>query len=431
MMGATMSDYHRRFTEHAKKYLDGRTFAAIHAHARNSAGGAAPRTPKVENQQPVVEAGEHHIEHVEMEAVANKEPVTKSALEALRGMWETTVDAVLGRERVNKSGLTDNLNSYFVPGLPPKNALKDKRPKKKRVTKSALDSFAAAVAEHDGIEPDGMVAIQLGAEFGRTKGAIGFASEALDKATIAYDLAHGVIPLPDASVNQFYVTKSAVDAGLDLDALMPELRRVSAPGARLYTDMTRERVTKGVECAEAKAPAPNASATAAIARAKKHAPKAPTENLTEKVAGFTKNRKQLVLKSVGEQKTIAGVDPMRQLVYAPALVPNEISVKGQVITCEDIEYSAHRYLREGRLVGSEHGRPIDAHVVESFIAPQDLHFDGEGTPYGAQDIPKGSWVVGIKVNDPAEWAKVMSGEYTGFSTGGDAYVRDLEYKPGS
>jgi Putative phage serine protease XkdF len=530
-----MSDYHKRFHKEARKALNRMTFDEIHRRARASTGGAAPRTPKNPALQPDGTAADCKV------------PVTKSAIDTISGMWSRTLEAITGRQRVEMSGLLDNLADYSAPapiktGPPLKNTHKKK--KKKRVTKSALMSLAEAVADHDEIERDGVIAIQLGAEHGRTKGAIGIALTPQDKATIRYDLSHNALPLPDASVNHIYVRQAAVDAGIDLDALLPELRRVSAPGAKMYCDFaaetkapvhqsgefneddhpraddgkfgqggsgpktssgkeipradsksykTKKRLSNAnfVKASQEKHPTftkqdhtdaqkyhsaqqdkltraanahiashpgdfagfgallsaardhehavfmhsaaqkstVNQSAISAIAAAPKRAPKPAKTLLAERLESMGRERRELVLKSVTDDKPVAGVDTMRQIVYAPALVPGEISIKGHTIGPEEIEYSAHRYMTQGCLVKGEHGGKIDAHVVESFIAPQDIHFDGENTPYGAQTVPKGSWLVGIKVNDPSEWDKVMKGQYTGFSTGGDSYVRGWQIHP--
>ncbi len=97
------------------------------------------------------------------------------------------------------------------------------------------------------------------------------------------------------------------------------------------------------------------------------------------------------------------------------LAPDEIDAQEDWMTAEDIEKTAHLYLTKSRVVGSGHTKPISAEVVESYIAPQDFIGDGQ---YGSQKIKKGSWVLGVKVNDKKEWNKVAQGDYTGFSVGG-------------
>jgi len=140
--------------------------------------------------------------------------------------------------------------------------------------------------------------------------------------------------------------------------------------------------------------------------------------LDERLATVTEERRELVLKALNSTVPIAGVNQHEQIMYGPVLVPNERHYSGDYLTPEDIRHTAHGYMQHGRMVGAEHHRDIEADVVESFIAPTDIHFDGSSSPYGEQTIPAGSWVAAIKIHDPDEWAKVMSGEYTGFSTGG-------------
>jgi len=123
----------------------------------------------------------------------------------------------------------------------------------------------------------------------------------------------------------------------------------------------------------------------------------------------------LVHKSAGRIVPIAKSDAMRQIVTGVVLSPNELDTQDDYMTPEDIELAAHNYLKQSRVVGSEHGRPIDAGVVESYIAPQDLVFEG---PDGPVEVKRGSWLMSVHVSDKQEWQQLMDGEYTGFSVGG-------------
>jgi SAM-dependent methyltransferase len=105
----------------------------------------------------------------------------------------------------------------------------------------------------------------------------------------------------------------------------------------------------------------------------------------------------------------------KQIVYGVVLEPNVVDAQDDFMTPEDIEATAHKYLSDSRVIGSNHTDPIHATPVESFIAPQDFEISGQ---YGNQPVKKGSWILGVKVNDPKEWEKVVDGDYTGFSVGG-------------
>lgn len=131
----------------------------------------------------------------------------------------------------------------------------------------------------------------------------------------------------------------------------------------------------------------------------------------------------LINKSIGHKVVrIAKAEPMQQVLIGVVLAPSEPDLQGDIMAPEDIEAAAHGYLGTSRVIGSEHGAPIEAHPVESYIAPQDLTFDGPG---GRTLVKKGSWVLGVKVVDPAEWQKVMQDGYTGFSVGGFGIRDDL------
>jgi 8-oxo-dGTP pyrophosphatase MutT (NUDIX family) len=136
----------------------------------------------------------------------------------------------------------------------------------------------------------------------------------------------------------------------------------------------------------------------------------------DKPRGFGKVH--VLNKSSSNPKTVPifKADNEKQLVYGVILSPDEVDSQEDWMQAEDIEKAAHSYLINSRVVGSQHTRPTNAEVVESYIAPQD--FETTDGQYGPQKVKKGSWVLGVKVNDKAEWAKVKNGEYTGFSVGG-------------
>jgi hypothetical protein len=113
---------------------------------------------------------------------------------------------------------------------------------------------------------------------------------------------------------------------------------------------------------------------------------------------------------------IVKADNERQVVLGEVLVPSPaVDSQGDWLTPEDIEQAAHDYMMTARIVGSEHGEAIDAVPVESYIAPQDMTFQ---SPSGPMTVTKGTWLMAVKVKSSEQWAKVKSGEYSGFSIGG-------------
>lgn len=109
----------------------------------------------------------------------------------------------------------------------------------------------------------------------------------------------------------------------------------------------------------------------------------------------------------------------QQIIYCVALEPDSVDLQNDVVSAEDIETAAHRYLRESRVVGNMHIAKAEAEVVESYIAPVDFDLDG-------QKVLKGSWVMAVKVHDAALWAAIEAGEYTGISIGGSGVREPIE-----
>lgn len=123
------------------------------------------------------------------------------------------------------------------------------------------------------------------------------------------------------------------------------------------------------------------------------------------------NQPQILRKCVPIMKA----DRAKQIVYCVVIEPDDVDEQGDVMFEDDIEETAHDYMLNSRVVGSDHEQPIEAAPVESYIAPVDFEMEG---PFGVQTVKKGSWVLGLKIFDPKEWSKVEDGSYTGVSIGG-------------
>lgn len=105
-------------------------------------------------------------------------------------------------------------------------------------------------------------------------------------------------------------------------------------------------------------------------------------------------------------------DEARRIVYGPVLIPNEADSDNDVVTAEKIETVAHTFLKDYGTIDVDHSLNFAGRPVESYLAPQDLGFE---TPEGTVFVPKGSWMLGVYVEDNSTWDKVMTGELRGYS----------------
>lgn len=98
----------------------------------------------------------------------------------------------------------------------------------------------------------------------------------------------------------------------------------------------------------------------------------------------------------------------KRIVYGPVLIPGEPDSDGDVVKAEKIEEVAHKFIEEYGNIDLMHSLKNVGRVVESYIAPVDLHF-------GEVSVPKGSWMMGVRVTDDETWDLVKKGRLTGFS----------------
>lgn len=139
-----------------------------------------------------------------------------------------------------------------------------------------------------------------------------------------------------------------------------------------------------------------------------------------KVVAAVKRRYPDIDVSKGEFESRVPVwkDDAKQIVTGVVLTPDLVDSQGDVVSAEEIEHAAHRFLTAYRKHDVQHaevtlgvgGIPF-AETVESYIAPIDMEIAG-------QQVTKGSWVMSVHVTDEEAWGRVQKGELSGFSIGG-------------
>lgn len=109
-------------------------------------------------------------------------------------------------------------------------------------------------------------------------------------------------------------------------------------------------------------------------------------------------------------------DKMKQIAYAPVLVPGEKDSDGEKVTAEKIEQVAHGWMEQYRNIDLDHTlNNVDAVPVESYLTTADMSVKIEGQNV---TIPKGSWILASKFRDPQVWKGIMNGELSGYSVMG-------------
>lgn len=104
------------------------------------------------------------------------------------------------------------------------------------------------------------------------------------------------------------------------------------------------------------------------------------------------------------------------MIYGVALVPDEPDLDGDVFSAEVIRRACERFSTRPPADEKHRYENPELDVVESFIAP-------EGYSLAGHPIKAGSWIVGIKTDDPSVIDKVRNGTYTGLSIDGYAVVK--------
>ena len=134
----------------------------------------------------------------------------------------------------------------------------------------------------------------------------------------------------------------------------------------------------------------------------------------------------LMRKSAEAEVAINGGKPLvadkawKQIIYSVVYAPNELDHDGEYMEADDIEKMAHDMYRNRIPVKIDHqGDPIDAEIVELYVAPADFTIHG---PQGPQAVPKGAAVAAVHVKDPDVWRAILDGKINGVSVGGRCLI---------
>ena len=107
-----------------------------------------------------------------------------------------------------------------------------------------------------------------------------------------------------------------------------------------------------------------------------------------------------------------------RLVFSAVAVPNEPDWDGEILTKEEIQYAAHKYMKDYRVVDPDHtcalgecitvGDPVESYILNDDIVVK--AYDGSTI-----DLPSGTWIIGIDVTDDQVYAEIKDGVKKGVS----------------
>ncbi len=120
-------------------------------------------------------------------------------------------------------------------------------------------------------------------------------------------------------------------------------------------------------------------------------------------------------------------DDDKQLLIGPALIPNKdiVRVNGAgekymvFFTPDTVEQAAHLFMKQARTTATtvDHERPADEVFIFESWTIEDPKTD-KAALYGFDDLPVGTWMVAVKVENGDLWKRVKAGELRGFSIEG-------------
>lgn len=127
-------------------------------------------------------------------------------------------------------------------------------------------------------------------------------------------------------------------------------------------------------------------------------------------------KKRAEVQAVARVRLIKNADPAdERFVLGVVLEPETVDAQKDIYSAAEIRKAAHRFMEEYGSMGLMHEWIVNAKIVilETFIAPVDFEIAGE-------KVKAGTWLLGARIVDDELWAETKSGDFTGWSIGGDA-----------
>jgi hypothetical protein len=110
------------------------------------------------------------------------------------------------------------------------------------------------------------------------------------------------------------------------------------------------------------------------------------------------------------------VDTEKHIATGIVYVPDVVDTHDEMMLAADVELMAHRFmatLKNNQIDLMHNNTVVKAVAVESYVACADHPL-----------YPEGSWVLSIKIEDPALWADIKAGIYNGFSV--ETYITKVD-----
>jgi len=129
-----------------------------------------------------------------------------------------------------------------------------------------------------------------------------------------------------------------------------------------------------------------------------------------------------VTKAMEDEIMIMKVDDEKRIVTGVVLEPEQVDLEGDIISKEELEETAHFFLKTSPVVGFRHTSTAKASVVESYLAPVNFKIKGLN---GMQKVKKGSWILSVHIPGDRLWKMVKERKIQAFSVGGFAQRKKL------
>jgi hypothetical protein len=111
------------------------------------------------------------------------------------------------------------------------------------------------------------------------------------------------------------------------------------------------------------------------------------------------------------------VDTENHYVTFVCMIPDVVDAHGDVVDAEEIRKACINFNKSKSVKPNLYHlfKTSSFEIVESYTLPTALTMqDANGE---TRDLPKGTWLTTLEVNDPSIWEGVMSGEFNGVSIG--------------
>lgn len=133
-----------------------------------------------------------------------------------------------------------------------------------------------------------------------------------------------------------------------------------------------------------------------------------------------------IISEHSQQDIVKAIDAENHYVTYVCMIPDEVDAHGDVTDADEIRKAMISFNKSSTKSANlfHMFKTNSFEIVESYTLPVEIAM--QNVKGEIQNLPKGTWLTTLEVNDATVWQKIIDGEYAGVSIGGRGRAEAIE-----